>query len=118
MYQQRLWSLLAHKCILREAPSSTGRTGGYFHRGVSGGERKRVSVGHELLINPSVLLLVRCLPVLAPPAGTRDRPGWAVFPMTYTSPAVDRTSHRSLLSLNDLQDLHRRWLRGMAIAHA
>lgn len=26
-------------------------------RGVSGGERKRVSVGHELLINPSVLML-------------------------------------------------------------
>ena len=31
--------------------------GGFFRRGVSGGERKRVSVGHELLINPSVLLL-------------------------------------------------------------
>ncbi len=30
---------------------------GFFRRGVSGGERKRVSVGHELLINPSVLLL-------------------------------------------------------------
>ena len=33
------------------------RAGGFFRRGVSGGERKRVSVGHELLINPSVLLL-------------------------------------------------------------
>lgn len=31
--------------------------GGFFRRGVSGGERKRVSVGYELLINPSVLLL-------------------------------------------------------------
>lgn len=31
--------------------------GGFFQRGVSGGERKRVSVGHELLIDPSVLLL-------------------------------------------------------------
>lgn len=31
--------------------------GGGFQRGVSGGERKRVSVGHELLINPSVLIL-------------------------------------------------------------
>ncbi|GAB4821556.1 hypothetical protein N2152v2_008602 [Parachlorella kessleri] len=31
--------------------------GGFFRRGVSGGERKRVSVGHELLIDPSVLLL-------------------------------------------------------------
>ena len=26
-------------------------------RGVSGGERKRVSVGHELLMNPSVIML-------------------------------------------------------------
>lgn len=31
--------------------------GGFFRRGVSGGERKRVSVGFELLTNPSVLLL-------------------------------------------------------------
>ena len=31
--------------------------GGFFRRGISGGERKRVSVGHELLINPSVILL-------------------------------------------------------------
>jgi ABC-type multidrug transport system ATPase subunit len=31
--------------------------GGPMRRGVSGGERKRVSVGHELLINPSVLIL-------------------------------------------------------------
>lgn len=31
--------------------------GGFFRRGISGGERKRVSVGHELLIDPSVLLL-------------------------------------------------------------
>lgn len=28
-----------------------------MRRGVSGGERKRVSVGHELLTSPSVLLL-------------------------------------------------------------
>ena len=34
-----------------------GFVGGPFRRGVSGGERKRVSVGHELLINPSVLVL-------------------------------------------------------------
>ena len=26
-------------------------------RGVSGGERKRVCIGHELLINPSVIFL-------------------------------------------------------------
>ena len=31
--------------------------GGFFRRGISGGERKRVSVGHELLINPSIILL-------------------------------------------------------------
>ena len=31
--------------------------GGFFRRGISGGERKRASVGHELLINPSVLFL-------------------------------------------------------------
>ena len=31
--------------------------GGFFRRGISGGERKRASVGHELLINPRVLLL-------------------------------------------------------------
>ena len=32
-------------------------TGGFFRKGISGGERKRASVGHELLINPSILLL-------------------------------------------------------------
>ncbi|KAG2488296.1 hypothetical protein HYH03_013146 [Edaphochlamys debaryana] len=31
--------------------------GSQMMRGVSGGERKRVSIGHELLINPSLLLL-------------------------------------------------------------
>lgn len=31
--------------------------GGFFRRGISGGERKRVSVGHELLINPSIIFL-------------------------------------------------------------
>lgn len=31
--------------------------GGFFRRGISGGERKRVSIGHELLINPAILLL-------------------------------------------------------------
>ena len=32
-------------------------------RGVSGGERKRVSVGHELLIDPSILMLDGTKPV-------------------------------------------------------
>lgn len=31
--------------------------GGSLLRGVSGGERKRVSIGHEMLVNPSLLLL-------------------------------------------------------------
>lgn len=31
--------------------------GGPFLRGISGGERKRVSIGQEMLINPSLLLL-------------------------------------------------------------
>eukprot|EP00257_Ricinus_communis_P028358 XP_025015772.1 ABC transporter G family member 25 [Ricinus communis] len=31
--------------------------GNSFIRGVSGGERKRVSIGHEMLINPSLLIL-------------------------------------------------------------
>ncbi len=35
----------------------TVAAGGFFRKGISGGERKRVSIGHELLINPSVLLL-------------------------------------------------------------
>lgn len=31
--------------------------GNTFLRGVSGGERKRVSIGHEMLVDPSLLLL-------------------------------------------------------------
>ncbi|KAJ6429719.1 hypothetical protein OIU84_021174 [Salix udensis] len=31
--------------------------GGPLFRGISGGERKRVSIGHEMLVNPSLLLL-------------------------------------------------------------
>ena len=31
--------------------------GGFFRRGISGGERKRLSIGHELLINPSMVML-------------------------------------------------------------
>lgn len=31
--------------------------GGYLRKGISGGERKRTSIGYELITNPSVLLL-------------------------------------------------------------
>lgn len=31
--------------------------GGSFVRGISGGERKRVCIGNEIIINPSLLLL-------------------------------------------------------------
>ncbi|KAG1331113.1 ABC transporter G family member 25 [Cocos nucifera] len=31
--------------------------GNAFVRGISGGERKRVSIGHEMLVNPSILVL-------------------------------------------------------------
>ncbi|KAL3619120.1 ABC transporter G member 14 [Castilleja foliolosa] len=36
---------------------SNNMIGGPFVRGISGGERKRVSIGQEMLINPSLLLL-------------------------------------------------------------
>ena len=76
-----LWSIKRLK--------ASAAAGSYFRRGVSGGERKRVSVGHELLINPSLILLdepTRCaacaeLPELcALPAGVsggwdKDEPG-------------------------------------------
>jgi ABC-type multidrug transport system ATPase subunit len=31
--------------------------GGFFMKGLSGGERKRTSIGYELITNPSLLLL-------------------------------------------------------------
>ena len=31
--------------------------GGWLKRGISGGERKRVSIGYELITEPSILLL-------------------------------------------------------------
>ena len=33
------------------------RIGGWFTRGVSGGERKRTSIGYELITDPSIMLL-------------------------------------------------------------
>jgi ABC-type multidrug transport system ATPase subunit len=33
------------------------RIGGWFTRGISGGERKRASIGYELITEPSILLL-------------------------------------------------------------
>lgn len=33
------------------------RIGGWFHRGVSGGERKRISIAYEVITNPSLLFL-------------------------------------------------------------
>eukprot|EP01018_Ginkgo_biloba_P018830 Gb_38402 [translate_table: standard] len=53
--------------------------GGHFVGGVSGGERKRVSIGHEMLLNPSLLLL--------------DEP---------TSGLDSTTAHRTLLTLHNL----------------
>lgn len=47
--------------------------GGFFRKGISGGERKRCSVGHELLINPSLLLLDE------PTSGTPNRILWPPY---------------------------------------
>lgn len=33
------------------------RIGGWLRTGVSGGERKRISIGYEVITNPSLLLL-------------------------------------------------------------
>ena len=33
------------------------QVGGWFRRGISGGERKRTSIGYELITKPSLLLL-------------------------------------------------------------
>lgn len=41
-----------HDCRCRHT-----RVGGGFVKGVSGGERKRTSIGYEILVDPSLLLL-------------------------------------------------------------
>ena len=43
--------------VIMSCSHAASCAGSYFRRGISGGERKRVSVGHELLINPSIVLL-------------------------------------------------------------
>ena len=50
-------SIALQACSAKIYTLCSGPAGGFFRRGISGGERKRVSVGHELLINPSVILL-------------------------------------------------------------
>ena len=47
--------------------------GGHHRKGVSGGERKRVSIGQELLIDPSVMLLDE-VAVKPTPSFTRRAP--------------------------------------------
>lgn len=41
----------------RENRCRNTRIGGVFVKGVSGGERKRASIGYEILVDPSLLLL-------------------------------------------------------------
>ncbi|KAF5780437.1 putative AAA+ ATPase domain, ABC transporter, G1 [Helianthus annuus] len=47
-------SVIAELGLCKCADTIIGNT---FIRGVSGGERKRVSIGHEMLVNPSLLIL-------------------------------------------------------------
>lgn len=51
--------MLAHSRSQQQCVEPPGAAGGFFRKGVSGGERKRTSIAVELLIDPSVLLLVR-----------------------------------------------------------
>lgn len=46
-------------CLLSSASNRCRHTriGGGFIKGISGGERKRTSIGHEILVDPSLLLL-------------------------------------------------------------
>lgn len=43
--------------ILRVTRCRHTRVGGGFIKGISGGERKRTSIGYEILVDPSLLLL-------------------------------------------------------------
>lgn len=51
MYQK---SVFIYVCICRCRHT---RIGGDFVKGISGGERKRTSIGYEILVEPSLLLL-------------------------------------------------------------
>ena len=54
-----MWGPSGHNSNSLRCPLHPFHTlqGNYMMRGVSGGERKRVSIGHELLINPSIIML-------------------------------------------------------------
>ena len=47
--------LIIDKLNLRACKSTI--IGGWLRKGISGGERKRTSIGYELMTNPSLLLL-------------------------------------------------------------
>lgn len=76
--------------------------GGFFRKGISGGERKRVSIGHELLINPSVLLLGGSL-FFAPPSNPSSNtletthPDTPLFRMHRTLPVLSQGAVFQLL---------------------
>ena len=54
MKAERINNLI--RCLGLEKCKNT-RVGNNFIRGISGGERKRTSIGVELLINPSIIFL-------------------------------------------------------------
>lgn len=46
---------IIEKLSLRQCESTI--IGGWMKKGVSGGERKRISIGYELISNPSLMLM-------------------------------------------------------------
>ncbi|ONK77469.1 uncharacterized protein A4U43_C02F6840 [Asparagus officinalis] len=60
LHQTRLETDRAAESVIAELDlekCADSVVGSAFVRGVSGGERKRVSIGHEMLVNPSLLVL-------------------------------------------------------------